>query len=249
MSNWLNATLIKKTQWAPGLYSLFVDAPLETFEAGQFGRLGLEIDGKIVGRPYSFVNAPHERPFEFLFVTVESGLLTPRLEALEPGDPLFMFSRPSGLFTLASVRPADQLWCFSTGTALGVFVSLLKTKALWTQFKKVVLVQGARTKDTISHQPLLQHFKTQYPSQFEVVYCLTQEVDAQALSGRIPLNLNDGTLEKYCSAPIRPQHTQAMICGNPAMVKETQTVLEGKGLVRHMRHAPGQIHIENYWKD
>jgi len=38
-----------------------------------------------------------------------------------------------------------------------------------------------------------------------------------------------------------------MICGNPAMVKETQQTLLGLGLAKNLRRAPGNISMENYW--
>lgn len=47
--------------WTEELYSLQIDANLEPFRAGQFKRLALEINGGIVARSYSFVNAPDER--------------------------------------------------------------------------------------------------------------------------------------------------------------------------------------------
>jgi len=39
----------------------------------------------MVARPYSFVNAPNERPHEFYYVTLPDGPLTQRLSKLEAG--------------------------------------------------------------------------------------------------------------------------------------------------------------------
>jgi ferredoxin--NADP+ reductase len=38
-----------------------------------------------------------------------------------------------------------------------------------------------------------------------------------------------------------------MICGNPAMLEDTLAVLESRGLKRHKRKEPGNIHVESYW--
>jgi ferredoxin--NADP+ reductase len=38
-----------------------------------------------------------------------------------------------------------------------------------------------------------------------------------------------------------------MLCGNPAMVDDTQEVLAARGMRRHRRNAPGHITVETYW--
>ena len=63
-------------RWTDSLYSLQVAADIGAFEAGQFGRIGLQIDGENVMRPYSFVNAPDEKPLEFYFSVVPDGPLS-----------------------------------------------------------------------------------------------------------------------------------------------------------------------------
>jgi ferredoxin--NADP+ reductase len=40
-----------------------------------------------------------------------------------------------------------------------------------------------------------------------------------------------------------------MICGNPYMVHDTQAVLEARGMKKNKRRAPGQITVEQYWKE
>ncbi|MBA3732423.1 MAG: ferredoxin--NADP(+) reductase, partial [Gammaproteobacteria bacterium] len=57
MSRWIEGRVIDNRRWTSQLYSLRIDAPVAPFKAGQFTRLGLDIDGERVGRPYSFVNA------------------------------------------------------------------------------------------------------------------------------------------------------------------------------------------------
>ena len=48
-------------------------------------------------------------------------------------------------------------------------------------------------------------------------------------------------------AGICPELSQVLICGNPAMVKETQQTLLSLGLAKNLRRAPGNISAENYW--
>ena len=45
MSKWIEGKVVNKKLWTKELYSLQIDANLEPFRAGQFGRLALEING------------------------------------------------------------------------------------------------------------------------------------------------------------------------------------------------------------
>ena len=92
MSKWLNGTVVENQRWTEELTSLKIDAPLGQFNAGQFVRVGLEIDGEIVARPYSLVNAPSEPVLEVLFNIVAEGPLSPRLFELKQGDDILVLS-------------------------------------------------------------------------------------------------------------------------------------------------------------
>jgi ferredoxin--NADP+ reductase len=47
--------------------------------------------------------------------------------------------------------------------------------------------------------------------------------------------------------PLTAENAHAMLCGNPEMVRETQTVLEARGMRRHRRREPGHFTLETYW--
>jgi ferredoxin--NADP+ reductase len=38
-----------------------------------------------------------------------------------------------------------------------------------------------------------------------------------------------------------------MLCGNPEMVRDTQLLLEARGMRRHRRREPGHVTVETYW--
>ena len=58
MADWVTGKVTKVHNWTDALFSLTVRAPVHPFTAGQFTKLGLEIDGERVQRAYSYVNAP-----------------------------------------------------------------------------------------------------------------------------------------------------------------------------------------------
>ena len=86
MAAWVEGRVHDLHPWTDRLFSLQVEAGLDPFRAGQFTRLALEIDGELIARPYSFVNAPDNPLHEFYFITVPGGPLTQRLSKLAAGD-------------------------------------------------------------------------------------------------------------------------------------------------------------------
>ena len=63
MSQWIQGTVVDNIHWTENLYSLKIDADIDTFIAGQFTSLALEIDGERIDRPYSFLSAPGQTSF------------------------------------------------------------------------------------------------------------------------------------------------------------------------------------------
>ena len=247
MSKWIEGKVVNKKLWTKDLYSLQIDANLEPFRAGQFGRLALEINGAIVARPYSFVNAPDERPYEFYSIIVPEGPLSPRLHDLNSGDKVLLAPKGAGFFTLADMPQNEHLWLLSTGTALGPFLSICKTEEAWRRFKKIVLVHAVRHGHELTYQETIERLKQRHSDQFQYVPFISREDTVFAITGRVPAAIQDGRLEARVGIAISSEHSQVMICGNPDMVKDTRAVLEGRGLKLNMRKEPGQISVENYW--
>ena len=82
MSKWLEGRVIGNRHWTEALFSLRVEAPRLPFEAGQFVKLALDVEGERFARPFSFVNAPQDPVLEFYGVIVPEGPLSPRLARL-----------------------------------------------------------------------------------------------------------------------------------------------------------------------
>ena len=132
MADWVSGRVVSTRQWNDTHFSVSIDADVEDFHAGQFLRFGLDIHDERVGRPYSCVNSPHERPLEIFFNIVPDGPLSGRLAALNAGDNIWVTKKGSGLLTVEQVpKHVKHLWLFSTGTAVGPFLSILKTVKAW----------------------------------------------------------------------------------------------------------------------
>ncbi len=247
MSNWIEGKVVRNKHWTDVLYSLQIEANIDPFVAGQYGRLGLDIDDQIVGRPYSFVNAPHENIYEFYSITVKQGPLSPRLSALRESDSVWIDQRANGFFTLNEVPDGRDMWMFATGTALGPFLSILKSDEVWQRFEKVVLVHAVRLARELTYQDTIQIFRDTYEDRFQMIPFVSRENTDFALPGRIPAAIRNGRLEEKTGIELDPAYSQAMLCGNPDMLADTRSALKEKGLKKNLRRSPGQITTESYW--
>lgn len=248
MSKWVEGKIVEQKQWAPGLFSLFVQADIAPFIAGQFAQLSLTPDEPKLFRPYSFASAPHEPILEFYYDLIVGGALTPTLVEKKPGDPIWVGQKAAGRFILSEVPDASTLWMFATGTGFGVFLSLLKTAEPWQRFQQLILVHSVRKITSLSHPALIQVWQQRFPQRFHYVPVVTREPQAQIFSQRIPELLETGQLESHVKCDIAPSHSQIMLCGNPAMVAQVTQWLQGRGLQMNRPRQPGHITTENYWK-
>ena len=201
----------------------------------------------MLGRPYSFVNPPDRQPHEFYFIVLPDGPLTPRLAALAMGDPVWLAPRANGFFCVGEVPDADALWCLSTGTGVGPFLSMLGTSDPWTRFGRVVLVHAVRHAEELTYRDEIGSIGAAHPGAFTFVPIVSREAHPDALSGRITDVVADGRLEARTGIALTPENSHAMLCGNPAMVEDTQKLLAARGMRRHRRKEPGHVTVETYW--
>lgn len=246
MSKFVEGTVVGKRRWAERLYSLQVDADIAPFQAGQFTKLALDIDGEVVGRAYSFINAPGETPLEFYFIEVPGGLLTRRLAALEAGDVVRVAPQAAGFLTLAEVPEAKHLWLLSTNTGIAPFLSILKTAEPWQRFERIVLAHAVRYADELAYGETIRDFAQQHGEQFRFVPFVSRADTNFALRARIPEAIIDGRLKARVGVILAPESSQVMLCGNPDMVRDTTEALLVRGLKKNRRHDPGHITVESY---
>jgi len=247
MLRWVEGTVAGQKRWTDRLYSLSVNADVKPFEAGQFAKLALAVDGEMVARPYSFVNAPRERPHAFYYITLPEGPLTQRLAGLEAGDNVYLAPQASGFLVLSEVPDGQNLWLIATGTGIGPFLSILKTEAPWQRFKDVVLVHAARHEEELTYRDCIERLLSAHAGQMHFVPFLSREKKPPALHGRVPAAVEDGRLEAASGVPLSPKTSQVMICGNPEMITDTTEALKRRGMRKHRRREPGHITVENYW--
>jgi ferredoxin--NADP+ reductase len=243
---WLEAQVIENRHWTGALFSLKVKSPALRFEAGQFVRIALDIDGERIARPFSFVNAPEDPLLEFYGIVVPEGPLSPRLERLAPGDRRYVAPNPAGFLVLSEVPDAQSLWLMATGTGIAPFLSMLRTDEPWKRFREVVLVQAVRHAKELVYQELIHDIGASRPSLRTVTF-VSRESHPASLAGRIPAAIADGRLERAAGVALSPETAHVMLCGNPDMLKDATAALIARGLRKHRRRTPGHISVESFW--
>ena len=245
MSKMIDARVISKQQWTDRHFSLRIDAPKLDFRAGQFIRVGLEIEGELVARPYSLVNATDDPVLEIFFNIVPTGPLSPKLASLEPGDCIKVSDRANGFLVAEEIPDVSHLWLLATGTGVGPFISMLHNPLLWQKFERVVLVYSVRTEDELAYLDRI-HAIEQTHEQFSFIPAVTREIVSGALTTRITSALQSGDLEERANLVMTAEQSHVMMCGNADMISAVMAELGKRGMKKHLRREPGHITTEKY---
>lgn len=247
MTDWVQGTLVSKRQWNETHFSLQIDAEIGAFEAGQFVRVGLDVDGERIARPYSFVNSPGDSIIEIFFNIIPAGPLSGRLARLDLGDRVWLAAKSGGIMTLDRVPDSvHDLWLLATGTAVGPFLSMLKTEEVWQRFDTVVLAYAVRYRADLAYQEIIDELAEHHIERFVYVPYVSREEADFAMSGRIPASLADGSLERRVGLKLAPERSHVMLCGNSEMIQDATDALTQRGLRRHLHREPGHISTEKY---
>ncbi len=247
MATWLPGEIIENLQWSQDLHSLKIRTDPIKYSPGQFVSVGLEIEDKIVARPYSLISTPQDDYLEIHFNRVKEGILSPKLADLKAGDSIQVSDRTGGLLTVNEIPDIPHLWFLATGTGIGPFLSLLKTSELWGRFKKINLCYSVKTLDKLAYRAVLEDLQTQHSKQFCFLPFLTQEDTTDTIHSRITDSIANGELEKRVHLKLEGDLNHLMLCGNSKMIAEVTSLLEKRGLRRHTRRSPGHIAIEKYY--
>ncbi len=206
------------------------------FENGQFVMIGLMVDGKPLMRAYSVASANWEEHLEFFSIKVQDGPLTSRLQHLQPGDDILVSKKPTGTLVVSDLNPGKNLYLLATGTGLAPFLSVTKDPEVYEQFDKVILVHGVRYKKDLAYyehftKELMNHeFIGDIVKEKLIYYPIVSREDFEN-KGRLTNLMRSGQLFEDIGLPkMNPEVDRAMICGGPAMLKDTSEMLDEFGL-------------------
>ncbi|WP_432239431.1 ferredoxin--NADP reductase [Herbaspirillum robiniae] len=246
--------LLSVHRWTDKLLTFRTTRPAGyRFTAGQFARLGLEIDGEIVSRAYSITSAESEDELEYYAIVVPDGKFTTRLDRLQPGDAVWVEKLSYGFMTADRFTDGRQLWMLATGTGLGPYLSILQQEDVWRKFDDLVVVHGVRNRAELAYAErfaaLAARAQAQgLPARLHYLKSVTREPGGEGvLEGRITALLRDGGLEQATGLVIDAAQSRFMACGNPEMVTEVREIFRERGMTPLRRTGGGQFVTEDYW--
>ncbi len=150
-------------------------APLPPFRSGQYLVLTLEIDGKLISRPYSISSGPQEARKEngFVEITVKKprkdGFFADRiLESLKEGDPANVLIGV-GEFCYEPLRDADHILALAGGIGITPFLSMAKEIAAGKTKPSITILYGADQKEDLILFDTLQELEKAAPDRIRVV--------------------------------------------------------------------------------
>jgi ferredoxin--NADP+ reductase len=256
MSNFFEAKVLTVHHWTDRLFSFTCTRdPGFRYQSGQFTMIGLHVEGRPLMRAYSMVSPHYEETLEFLSIKVADGPLTSRLQHIQPGDAVLVGRKASGTLLTQNLLPGRTLYLLGTGTGLAPFMSMVRDPEVYERFEKVVLVHGCRQVAELAYANLIttelprnEWFGEQVARQ--LVYYPTVTREAFRHQGRIPTLLETGQLGREAGlAPLDPAHDRFMLCGSPAMLKDTRALLDKLGLTEGNMSHPGHYVIERAFVD
>ena len=188
------------------------------FENGQFVMVGLMVDGKPLMRAYSVASANWEE------------------QHLKVGDDVLISKKPTGTLVAGDLNPGKHLYLLSTGTGIAPFLSITKDPDVYEQFEKIILVHGVRYKKDLAYydrftKELPEHEYLGDLVKEKLIYYPIVSREEYVHQGRLTDLMRSGKLFEDIGLPkINPQDDRAMLCGSPAMLKDTCNVLDEFGL-------------------
>ena len=247
--------IVGVTRWTPSLLSFSATRPLELdYLPGQYARIGLQGDGRLIWRAFSFVSAPHERQLEFVAVLVPDGLFTSRLQDIQSGDPIHVEHENYGFLTADRFADGEDLWMLATGTGIGPYVSMLRDATATQPFRRIILVHGVRHDAELIYRAELRQLQAARAASgttLTLLHCVSQPdgdvMDEQRIAGRITAAWDSGMLEAKAGCPVTVESSRVMMCGNPQMIEDMRARLHARGMKPCRRMAAGQFLTENYW--
>jgi ferredoxin--NADP+ reductase len=120
-------------------------------------------------------------------------------------------------------------------------MSIIRDPEIYARFDKIILTHGVRTVSELAYQneiaeqlPNNEYFGDEVKE--KLIYYPTVTREPYVNQGRITDLMESGKLFEEIGLPqISPEHDRFMVCGSPAMLKQTCEILDKKGF-KESRH-------------
>lgn len=245
--------VVSVTHYTDRLFSFRVTRPQAfRFRSGEFVMIGLPAvaGDKPVFRAYSVASPAWDEELEFFSIKVPDGPLTARLQAIAPGDTLFVRQKATGTLVLDALLPGKRLFLFATGTGMAPFAAVIRDPETYEKFGEVVLTNTCRTAAELAYGDALAAQAKDDPLIGELTdgrlsYYRTTTREPSAHAGRITTLIASGKLFADLGiAAFDPATDRAMICGSMDMLKDVKALLEAAGFTEGSHSRPAEFVVE-----
>lgn len=194
------------------------------FQAGQYVRVSVDIDGVRRTRCYSPTNSEHRRDLELTVKAVPDGWVSQHLHAKAAPGLVLGLSVPDGRFTLPAQRP-ERLLLISGGSGITPVLSMLRTLADENHSGEVVFLHYANTRSDVPYSDEL----ASAPSNARVVLGYTHDDDDE-----------DGDLSGFVSADHLQRaaawyrDAETYLCGPAPLMNSVRELYAAQGLSQRL---------------
>lgn len=251
MSGFLREEIVSVHHWNETLFSFKTSRSAGfRFKNGHFTMIGLEHEGRPLMRAYSIASANHEDELEFFSIKVPNGPLTSKLQQVQVGDQILISRKPTGTLINDHLLPGRNLYLISTGTGLAPFMSIIKDPEIYAHYDHVILTHGVRYVSELAYRDLITHElpNNEYFGDLvreKLLYYPTVTREPFSNQGRITDLLQSGELSRALGlTPLSLEHDRFMICGSPAMLKDSCAILDQLGFIEARHGELGHYVIE-----
>ncbi len=221
------------------------------FRSGEFVMIGLaKPDGRPLLRAYSVASPAWDEELEFYSIKVPDGPLTSRLQLIRPGDKVLLARKPTGTLVLDALTPGERLYLFSTGTGFAPFASLVRDPDCYERYKQVIVTHTCRDVAELRYsQELVMQLQDdplvgEAAARQLTLYATTTR-EPSARMGRITTLIETGQLFTDLGVPpLNPATDRAMICGSMDMIQDVKALMIKAGLTEGSNAAPAEFVIE-----
>jgi ferredoxin--NADP+ reductase len=228
-----NATLVRREDEGSDLALFWVrfDGDPVPFEPGQYMTIGLDVDGKILQRPYSVASAPLDagtEGYEMYVRLVPVIRFTTALWRVPVGQRMRMIG-PKGRFLLEPADDRTHLFV-STGTGIAPFIAMMRQTLRDGRPRKTVVLNGCSYVDELGYRELLEGWQAEggYPVTYVPTISRPNDPRNAGWTGRT--GRAEAVVRSVCrDLHLRPERTVVYICGNPDMILNVESELMDAG--------------------
>lgn len=251
MSNIIRERVTSVHHWNDTLFSFKTSRdPGFRFKNGHFTMIGLEQEDRPLMRAYSIVSANYEDELEFFSIKVPDGPLTSQLQNIQVGDEVLVSRKPTGTLITDNLLPGRHLYLLATGTGLAPFMSIIKDPEVYELYDKIILTHGVRYENELAYQDFIRDHlpNNEYFGDIvreKLVYYPTVTREDYATRGRLTDLIASGKLMADVGLPpLDVGQDRFMLCGSPAMLKDSCALLDGLGFRETRKGEHGHYVIE-----